>query len=171
MAHCDDLLLSALFIRLCTEVCSQWQFAPGWNFCFVGSSSAWPTSFSVAAGSSSSSDSMSVSDDEEAKTAFNPSMLVSRFVDQAKDLTQQPFNRSSRGTAVQETEGPQLGSAVSDFASTMMSRAMQFTGQRFGASSFSPNGGSEHVSSRTIHFAEHCAFVVHLYNVAQQGRM
>ena len=149
-AHSAALPLSAFVQSLMHRSAQSMAVCFRSGILCAGSSSAWPTSFSVAAGSDSSSDGMSVSDDEDAKTPFSPTSLVSRFMDQARDLTERPFDKSSRGTAVLDTPGLPSGSAVSDFASTMMSRAMQFTGQRFNVSSFSPNGGPKHVSSFTL---------------------
>ena len=111
----------------------------------TGAPSAWPTSFSVAASSDTSSDSMSVSDDEEARTAFSPSSLVSSFVDQARGLT--ASLDSPRQGSVLEKERAQLGDVTSHMASAFMSKAMQFTGQGFGASQFS-SAGAQKAASR-----------------------
>lgn len=115
--------------------------------CFVeGSSSAWPTSYSVAAGSDSSSDSMSLSDEEDAKTA-SPTFM-SRFKEQAKDLANRSPDVARTRTAVLDRNMSQFGSAASELVTSVVSKAVQFPGQRFGVSNFSPSRSPEHVSSK-----------------------
>lgn len=89
-----------------------------------GSSSAWPTSFFVAAGSDSSSDSMSFSDDEDRKAASSPT-FVSRLKDQAQDLTTQlPSVARSRAAALDRSMN-EFGSVASDLMASVISQAEQ----------------------------------------------
>lgn len=114
---------------------------------FAGSPSAWPTSFSVAAGSDSSSDSMSFSDDEDRRAASSPN-FVSRFMDQARDLTVQlPHAARSRATALDRNMS-ELGSAASDLVTSVMSKAAQLPGQGFSISNFSPRSSPKRASSK-----------------------
>ncbi|KAL3142220.1 hypothetical protein ABBQ38_002568 [Trebouxia sp. C0009 RCD-2024] len=103
----------------------------------AGSSSAWPTSFSVAMGSDSSSDSMSMSDDEDAKAGSLPSFM-SKFTDQARDVTAQLQDSSDRGRTFLDRKGSKVGSAASDFATSVYSKVVHLPGQGFGVSNFSP---------------------------------
>ena len=115
---------------------------------FAGSSSAWPTSFSVAAGSDSSSDGMSFSDDEGGRATSSPN-FVSRFLEQARDLrTQFPDAARSRAAALDKNMS-EFGSAASDLVTSVMSKAAQLPGQGFGISNFGPSSSPERASNKT----------------------
>lgn len=96
----------------------------------IGAPDAWPTSFSLAA----SSDSTSGSDDEEARSPSSLGNLASRLMTQARQFTSQsgggsPIDFGEQGK--QPTASP--GTLI---ASMILGKAQQLTGQAFGVSNF-----------------------------------
>lgn len=122
------------------------QLESGWlveavqqRFPNIGAPNAWPTSFSVAA----SSDSMSVSDDEETRTPSSPTSLASQFMTQARHFTNQVAKSSTGKTATLHSQEPHAAASGNDLGSMFMTKARQLTGQRFDVSPFSPVSSSE----------------------------
>ncbi|KAL0044163.1 hypothetical protein WJX82_001970 [Trebouxia sp. C0006] len=117
------------------------QLESGWlveavqqRFPNIGAPSAWPTSFSVAA----SSDSMSVSDDEESRAPSSPASLASQFMTQARHFSNQVAKSSTGEAATLHSREPHAASSGNDLGSIFMTKARQLTGQRFDMSPFSP---------------------------------
>ena len=114
----------------------------------VGAPNAWPTSFSLAA----SSDSSSGSEDEEARLPASPTSLASRFMTQARQLTGQSGGGSPGGSTPVEKGRQHTASPGAHFASLIMDKAPPLTGQGFGVSQFTsvtrPKGDMLELSSR-----------------------
>ncbi|KAL0022537.1 hypothetical protein WJX79_010443 [Trebouxia sp. C0005] len=122
------------------------QLESGWlveavQQCFpnIGAPSAWPTSFSVAA----SSDSMSVSDDEESRTPSSPTSLATQLMTQARHYTNQVAKSPTGETATLHSRDTHAASSGNGLRSIFMTKARQLTGQRFDVSPFSPVSSAE----------------------------
>ena len=118
---------------------SSGHSSDAWLLHSAGAPNAWPTSFSVAA----SSDSMSVSDDEETRTPSSPASLASQFMTQARHFTNQVAKSSTGKNATLHSREPHAAASGNDLGSMFMTKARQLTGQRFDVSPFSPVSSSE----------------------------
>ncbi len=110
-----------------------------WLVDFTGAPSAWPTSFSIAA----SSDSMSVSDDEESRTPSSPTSLAAQFMTQARQFTNQLAKSSAGESATLHRREPHAASSGNHLGSIFRTKARQLTGQSFDVSNFSPVSTAE----------------------------
>lgn len=114
----------------------------------LGAPNAWPTSFSLAA----SSDSTSGSDDEEARSPSSLGNMASRLMTQARQFTSQSGGGSPDGLTLGEQGKKHTASPGTQFASMILDKAQQLTGQAFGVSNFtsvdSPDHDMPELSSR-----------------------